>query len=409
MLILKLAWRNIWRNKRRSFLIIGAFSITLFTLLFFRGLVKGAMREGINNAVDVHYGHICISAEGFNEYPKISYSIDSATAGSIKNLLLQEKHAKSFSSRVSSQGLVNSVRSSAGVSVLGIDPDKEPSVTTIKTLIINGEYLQNNTGHDMLIGARLAKRLQVTLGDKVVLTVSTLTSQMASDAYRIRGIYETDVPEYDNRVIMIGLENAQQLFAVGDNISEIVVRLNSYLDVNTVRGKLQHILKGKNLEFITWKEALPYMAKTVEALDDYIAFNETIFLMVVFFGIVNILTMNVFERIRETGIMMAQGARPWFVFLLLVIEAGILSAVGVCVGLVFSMPAIWHLVKNGLNLSMFYAALKSWRIGNIVHFDVTGYDILALSLFLIASGILASLYPAYKASRFKPVDAIHHI
>ncbi len=409
MLIIKLAWRNIWRNKRRSLVLVLAIAITFFTLLFFRGLTQGALREGINNVINLNYGHIGIHEKGFNDTPKIKNNINVEKYKRIENILSKEKNVEYYARRIIGFGLINSARSSVGVTIVGIDPDKEPEITVIDEIIQKGSYLANSERNELLISRALAEKLNVGVGNKVILTGSTLGEEMSAEAYKVKGVFESESPSFDKKVIIAGIGSTQKLFGLGEKITGVVLRLEDYKFIERVRSRLREIFSQENLEFVSWQEAVPFLAKEIKAIKQFLFFNEIIFYLVVFLGIVNVFSMIIFERIRELGMMMAVGASPVLVFLLLIAESILVCSIGILIGSLLSFPVLYYLISQGLDLSLFSDVLRAWQIGNIVHFQITAKDLFATAGFLVSAGIIASLYPAYRACRFRPVEAIHHI
>jgi len=410
MLILKLAWRNIWRNKRASSVAIASISIALITLLLFRGFARGAIKEAVEAAINLGAGQIMFQKQGLTQDFKIKYNVDKKNYEEMEEMLRREDGAVNFSRKILGLGLINSARSSASVIILGIEPEREPRVTVYDKRIKIGDYLSGEGGQHIMIGAKMAKKLNVGLGDKVVLTVSALSGEMAADVYRVIGIFETESPNMiDKRVSIIGLKSAQKLFGLDDRISAITARIKDERDMEKIKAVFQKRFFEKGFEIITWKELSPYMLKMMLAIDQFIFFNKVIFFAVVFLVITSILSILIFERIHETGIMMAIGARPFLIFSLLMAETFLVSLLGILIGLAVSFPVLGYFIIDGLDLSVFPAILNNWDLGNIIHFEVTPGDVISICIFLMAAGLIASLYPAYRASRLNPVTAIHHV
>jgi len=343
----------------------------------------------------------------WRECKVITLSIESPQE--VIQAVAEEPGVVAYSPRVVSSGLVSSSESSSGITIVGIDPQKEPKVTTINDLVIQGKYLGGDGPFQVLIGQGLAEKLKVGLGDKIVLMAQDLTGDIGSGAYRVKGIFKTASPDFDKYMVYLNLKDSQKLLNLGDRISEVAISIDTPRNPETVQKTILIKLDSQEYEVLTWKEIIPIMVSQIESSYEMMYILFLLICIAMGFGIVNTLLMAIMERIREFGIMMSLGVRPQKIFRLVVTESFLLCLSGLVLGNLLSYFLVFYVGKKGLNLSIFSKSLETFGVGYII------YPHLTLSMFLIgaatvlAMGILASLYPGYKASRLRPVEALRYI
>ena len=406
-MFLKMAWRNVWRNRRRSWIIICAVVIGLVGMLFSLAFMEGMMRQTLINALGTRIAHLEIHKKGFENNKIISLNIKNPKE--VIQAVAEEPGVVAYSPRVVSSGLISSSESSSGITIIGIDPQKEPGVTTIKELVIQGDYLDHEGAYQVLIGQGLAAKLKVGLGEKIVLMAQDLTGDIGSGAYRVKGIFKTASPDFDKYMVYLNLKDSQKLLSLGNRISEVAILSDTPRNPQALQRALLTKLDSQEYEVLTWKEIIPIMVSQIEFFDEMIYVFFLVICIAMGFGIINTLLMAIMERIREFGIMMSLGVRPQKIFRLVVTESFLLCLSGLVLGNLLSYFLVFYVGKKGLNLSIFSKSLETFGVGHFIYPHLTTSMVLIGAITVLAMGVLASLYPGYKASRLRPVEALRYV
>jgi putative ABC transport system permease protein len=406
-MFLKMVWRNVWRNKRRSWIIICAVIVGLAGMLFSLAFTEGMMRQTLVNALGTHVAHLEIHKKGFENKKVINLSIEEPQK--VIQAVAEEPGVTAYSPRVVSSGLISSSESSSGVSIIGVDPQKEPGVTIIKESVTQGDYLNEEGAYQVLIGQGLAEKLKVGLDDKIVLMAQDLTGDIGSGAYRVKGIFKTASPEFDKYMIYLNLKDSQKLLGLGNRISEVAVLIDTPRDPTAVQKSLLAKLDSEEYEVLSWKEIMPIMVSQIEFFDEMMYVFFLVVCIAMGFGIVNTLLMAIMERIREFGIMMSLGVKPRKIFQMVVAESVLLCFSGLVLGNLFTYLLVLYASRKGFDLSIFSKSLETFGIGHLIYPQLTISMVLIGAVTVLGMGIFASLYPGYKAARLRPVEALRHI
>jgi putative ABC transport system permease protein len=406
-MFLKMVWRNVWRNKRRSWIIICAVIVGLAGMLFSLAFTEGMMRQTLVNALGTHVAHLEIHKKGFENKKVINLSIEDPQK--IIRAVAEEPGVIAYSPRVVSSGLISSSESSSGISIIGVDPQREPGVTIIKKSVIQGGYLDEEGTYQVLIGQGLAEKLKVGLDDKIVLMAQDLTGDIGSGAYRVKGIFKTASPEFDKYMVYLNLKDSQKLLSLGDRISEVAILIDTPRDPAAIQKSLLAKLDSGEYEVLSWKEIMPIMVSQIEFFDEMMYVFFLVVCIAMGFGIVNTLLMAIMERIREFGIMMSLGVKPRTIFQMVVAESVLLCFSGLVLGNLFTYLLVLYASRKGFDLSIFSKSLETFGIGHLIYPQLTISMVLIGAVTVLGMGVFASLYPGYKAARLRPVEALRHI
>ena len=311
---LKISWRNIYRNFRRTMILAIIISIGYLGMIFSLSFMQGYLQQAIDSFVHSSIGHIQIHREGFVRNPVIKKRIQNPQQ--IETVLDQQEDIQVYTQRIKNQGIINSSESSAGVMIVGINPDQEAQVSNIKTSLVEGSFLTKDDARSIYLGKALAQKLKVGLDDKVVLMGQTINNEVSGGAYRIKGLFKTNAPGFDKSMAYITLPAAQTLFEMEHSVSEFVIIARDAKRLPILQGALNAQLHSQDLEILTWQEIIPLMAQMLESSSAAIYILLIIILIAICFSIVNTLFVIVFERFREFGIMKAMGTRPRQIFML---------------------------------------------------------------------------------------------
>ncbi|MCF8239920.1 MAG: ABC transporter permease [Melioribacteraceae bacterium] len=404
-MILKIAWRNIGRNKRRSIIVLGSVVAGVIALIFMDTFMNGMMYQMLFNRVSTNISHIQIHKKGFHNNKVVKDFIPGYQSAESK--IKTVKGINSVSKRVIAFGLISSATSSSGVYIYGVNPEEEKSVSIIDESLKDGEYLSGGS-REIMLGQKLADKLNVSLGDKVVAMSNQIDGSIGSEVFRVVGIFKTSSSEFERTYIYIPAADAQRMLNVNDKIYEFAVITDNYENVDQIKERLITELPA-DFEVLTYKDLLPTLIIQMDYYKETVLIVIMIVGLALIFGIINTMLMSVFERINEFGVLMAIGMKNRKIFGMIVTEAFIIGIIGTIVGLVISMVIQWRLASVGLDLSMFSESLNSFGVGAVIYprLDIENLLLSVISIPVIT--VIGALYPAYKAVKLEPVYAIRYV
>ena len=406
-MFLQLAWRNIWRNKRRTAIILTAVIIGVWSMIVLGSLMRGIATGMIDNGIATLTGHFQIHHKGYRDDPAIGNSISdpSSVQQILKNLLPDDAH---WSRRVRVDAVVSNARHSAGVTMVGIDPATEAKISFIGSAISAGRYLSADDENGIIIGRALEEKFETKLGHKLVLMSQDTQGEIASRAFRIVGIFSAEMESTEKQFVFVLCQTAQQMLKLNKGISEISILLNGKPDHPGLREKLKAALPADQFEVLNWRELMPFQTAYLKILDGFLYIWYLVVFVAMGFGIVNTTLMAVYERMREFGLLKALGMKPGWILREVLTESALLLTCGVAVGDMVGLLSIYALSGSGIDLSALAAGAEYAGMTRIIYpaFDVA--DFLIANLVVVLLGLLVSIYPAAKAARFTPVDAMAH-
>ncbi len=422
-----MAWRNIWRNPTRSLVVIGAIAIGVWAALFMSGFATGMARSYVQNAIANIVSHIQIHHPEYDMDNDVRYFLPDIAA--VEQQLSANPEIASFSARTLVNGMIASSQTARGVRAKGIDPETEREVSHLDEKIIEGEYLSGDRRNGLLIGKKLAGKLQVKLRSKVVFTFQDFHGEITAAAFRVVGIFETGNNPFDEAHIFVEQSDLNRLLgpvpataaAAGDSpqviptgqadqgpaIHEIAIILKDQKQVQSVKASLDE--KLPDLEVQTYREISPDLDLYEGQIETISIIYLVVIMLALIFGIINTMLMAVLERIRELGMLMAIGMNKLKVFAMIFLETLMLVAVGAPVGVLLGTLTITYLGHRGVDLSAFSDTLKMYGMSDTIYFEVEPVVYLQMAIAVSITAILASIYPALKAIRLRPVEAIRKI
>ena len=406
-LLIRIAWRNLWRNPRRSAILISAIVICIFALLITLSYINGILNQMVKNSVEFHLGEMEIYKKGFYDDRDPVKHI--TRPEEITAFLETVEGVSAYAPRMEGRGLISSSYSSSGVRIVGIEPGLESAITLVERSVIEGGYLASGGDHGILIGQKMADKLKVKLGGKIVLTVQTVNNELASDAYRVAGIYKTISSDFDKYMVYIPIGSARRLLEIERGVTGIVIRTKGNTDLRELQAAINKRFGGIGAEALTWEELEPLIAEMVRISKKWnMIFFAAIFI-ILSIGIINTQNIAVYERMHEIGVVRAMGTKPIFIFSMIMLETLFLAAVGIAVGFLLSYPLIlWFSVK-GLSLAMFSEGLEMFGLGARIYFDIEFMDVVYSALSILVTAFFGAFIPAVKASRLAPVKAIRYV
>jgi len=415
LLLVKIGWRNLWRNPRGTLLTALALGLGLTMLLISLGLLDGSHEQMVGNGVRFGSGHVVIQAQGYQDTGSPELLLPAPIVSTTGEFLHSEalKHVvRGVSPRLLASGLLSSAANASGVSMMGVIPKEERAVSLIPQRIVEGNYLNDDQQSGVVIGAELARNLAVKIGSKVVFMTQAVQprgtkatdaggGEMQSTLLRVTGIFRTGVQAIDAHVIQLPLPEAQALLGVTDRVTQVAVLLEREGDSLMVARALRKQLTGAPVEVLPWRESMPPLAQLF-LLDE--AFNYVmngVVLAMVGLGILNTILMRVLERRYEFGLCSALGLRPVQLAVMVIGESLALTAISLALGLVLGLGAQHYFATAGLDLRWFFKS----SLPSALVFDPVIYSRLSVAriassvstVFLTATAI--SFYPALKAAR----------
>jgi ABC-type lipoprotein release transport system permease subunit len=405
---LQLAWRNIWRNPRRTAVILAAVIIGVWSMIFLGALMRGIAVGMVKNGIATLTGHIQIHHKGYRDDPAIEKSM---TNSRVVEQALREKlpRGAQWTRRVRVNAIANNARHSSGVTMVGIDPQAEALVSFIGTAISKGHYLGSDDSNGIIVGEALLEKFETRIGRKLVLMSQDTAQEIASRAFRIVGVFRAEMESTEKQFVFVTRSAAQKMLKLGNGISEIAILLPQGYENIDVYQKLKAALPPDQFEIHSWRELLPFQTAYLRILDGFMWFWFLVVFVAMGFGIVNTTLMAVFERMREFGLMKALGMKPWWILREVLVESFLLLICGLIVGNVLGFLSIYALSGSGIDLSALAAGAEYAGMSRIIYPAIAAKDVMVANLTVLLLGLLVSLYPAIKASRFTPVEALAHI
>ncbi|UPT72724.1 MAG: ABC transporter permease [Elusimicrobiota bacterium] len=404
--MLRLAWRNVWRNRRRSLINVAAMGFGLAAIMFGQSLIISLQQQLVEKATGSITGHVRVQRSDVDEskFPD-KFMADPEPAAKV---LAADPRVAVWGRRIQVTGLISAPSASLGVLICAVEPEKEKLLTDMVGYLKEGTYLDPDK-KGIVMGRKLANRLDVRLGEKVVVMSQASDGSMGAEAFRVVGIHQTGSESFDGQIVWLPLKAMQELLVRPGQANQLAARVKDITTAEQVALDVDAKLPPGPIRAISWK-AIDREIISIQAFQNGIL---TIVLVIVFLivalGILNTQLMSLFERVREFGVLMAIGARPRWVVRLILAESLVLGSVGALLGLTIGAALIAHFGRAGLRLpvgeafsyflpfpSVIYM-IPAWRLHAFATFSV----------FLIT--LLASLPPALRAGRLKPAEALRHV
>jgi len=404
---LQLGWRNIWRNPRRTTVILLAVIIGVWSMIFLGALMRGMVENIIENGIATLTGHIQVHHKGYRNDPVIENSMvdPEAVETALKRVL---PPGARWTSRVRVNAIASNARHSDGVTFVGIDPVREARVSFIRQAVTQGRYLTSDDRYGIVVGKALVDKFETKLGRKLVLMSQDTNREIASRAFRIVGIFRAELQATEKQFAFVIKPVAQHMLKLRNGISEVSIILPDHREVSQVSADLRAVLPSTGYEIQTWRELLPLVTAYLKIYDGFIFLWYLVVFIAMGFGIVNTTLMAVFERIREFGLLKALGMKPWWIIKEVLTESFFLLLIGMGIGNILGFLSTFALSGSGIDLSALAAGIEYFGISQVIYPVISGKDWIMANLVVFILGLVVSLYPAAKAARFTPVEALVH-
>jgi putative ABC transport system permease protein len=403
---LKLGWRNIWRNRRRTLLSMSAIGVGLFLVVFYAGLIGGMLGNAKNELDNGGMGHVEIFAPGYRPRREVAHTIPALATYRDK---LAVPQGAQVSDRVLARGLATSARASEAVQVFGVDFAAERDVSAHLRDVRQGELPKADDGKGALIGEELAQRLNLKVGGKLRLMVQRADTEMGADLFRVRGIFHSIAPTIGQRQVYVSQAAARELLGLEGTSHQVVIQLPDAKLADPLAGSLRAAL-GQGFEVLTWGELLPVMKK-MEALTANASLVMSFFVyLLVGLGVLNTMLMSVLERTREFGVLLSLGTRPRRIIQIVLSESFWIATISAVAGAALGALVTWHFSRTGLNMvgagggESF--ALQGTIVSTTVKTQFVPGDVFKAWIFVYAMALVVGLYPASRITRLLPAEAL---
>ncbi|MCP2519646.1 FtsX-like permease family protein [Candidatus Aminicenantes bacterium AC-708-M15] len=400
----KIAWRNIWRNKRRTLLTVGAILFSVFLLSSMGSMQEGTYANMLENATKVWDGKLRIFAKGYFQRESLSKSF--YVTEELKKLLNLFKI--NWAERVDGFALVSYKDKTYGASVTGINIQREKNTTFIHSKIIKGRFLESGEKGIAVIGDKLADNLKVKIGDEIAVIAQGKDGSIGAKLFKIIGIFRSQILELDRSKILINIEDADELFSMYGSVTTVVIYFPKEKEkLEYIKYNLEKNLNNTNLEVIDWKEILPELLELIEfdRVSGYMMY--AILIIIIAFGLLNTIYMTVFERRKEIAVLRAIGMRRLKIVLMIIFESIYISVIGAVAGFIISFPVIYHFKSNPIKISGKLAEMyESFMFIPEIHFIFSIKLILYISAIIIFISVTMAIFPSLRAVRENLADQL---
>ena len=412
--LLRMAWRNVWRNWRRTVIAGIAIALGLTFILMFDGFLGGMNEALYGNTVKLQGGHVQIHASGFREKANRLPLLPLLDPGAAVEAALAQPEVVAVSQRIETGGMVSSREGTMSVAITGIEPEQEASVSLVAENVVQGRWLEANDEDVLLIGAALAERIEVTVGDRVTLVGRATHQQMRRRTMTIIGIYDLGIPDVEKSLVFVSLLEAQTLFDLRDQATEVAIYLEQVGQEPPVVETLQTALPGYEVD--AWDTLDPSAKQMMELEAQIMDMFGLVILLIAGVGILNLMLMAVFERTREIGLLAAMGLKRRETVVLFLLEGVLIGLLGALAGTVLGGAIGAYFGRVGLDWMAMYGGIDMGEysgliglMGDRLYFRIGIYVLVKRALTVGIIAALASLYPAWQASKREPAEALHYV
>lgn len=402
--IVKLGWKNVWRNPTRSGVVIVAVLLGTWAGIFSAGFFNGMLDDYLNNQIELSVGHIQIMHPQFEDLYNPKYSIQQPDD------VIQNLREKPFVREVSAKsvvtGLAQSPRSNFGVTVWGINAETDTSmgVRTIEQYITGGNTLGEKGRNPILMGDKLAERLGLELRSRMVLSFQDIDGNITAGAFRVAGIFDTFDSRFDESTVFVRKGDLNGLLGAEQAIHNIRLETDDLIEAESYARQLRQ--EFPHLQIKTWREIAPDLRYMFDMKDLTLYLVMIIIIIGLVFSIINTMLMAVLERTRELGMLRAIGMNKIRTFSMIMLETVFLTTVGSPAGLFMGWLTISYFAGSGIDLSAFAEGLEGWGFGTMIYPSLSWSYYLNIMLLVAVAALISALYPAWRTLKLKPVEAI---
>ena len=398
-MLLRMAWRNLWRNVRRSLLTLSAMTLGVGAIIYLNSMNESTFAAMISMVTTGLVGQFQIHGNGYQENPEIANVVQDPVAVEAK--LATALPGATAERRVLGYGLAGTGDNSSAALVLGIEPTRENDLVKVE----QGHGLGAKAAKEVVLGRQLAAQLSVHPGSELVLVGQAADGSVANDRYTVTGVGDAGSDEMNANAVFIDIKDAQDFFGLGNGVHQILVRLPQYEeDVSAPLASLRSALDLKTVEALSWSEIIPELKGTLTTKRKNLKAGDFVVFLIVGLGVLNATMMSTFERTREFGVMASVGTRPGRILRLVLTESMLQALIGLAAGVAFAVAAIY--LTGSINLQkMVGGDFLGMRGPTDLRLQLYAGGIWHAAVTVLITSLLGGLWPAARAARLRPVEA----
>jgi len=404
----RLAWRNIWRQKRRTWLTASAMIFSNILLVFMISLQFGSYNMMINNTLSMFSGQLQVQREGYHDKQKIRQSM--ANIRELASDIRKRFPQASVAARANAFVLLSSEDRSFGTQVVGVEPDHEPTVSTIPGLLAEGRYLDDPDAAEIVIGSVMARNLKVSVGDELTFLGSGKDGSFAAGVVSVVGIFNSGSQDLDRSLAELPLGYFQESFAMADSGHVIAISLDELSAIAEMAEPLRHtIASHSDLVVLDWEALTPGLKQAIQADMTSAWFMYGVLIILVAFSVLNTQLMSVLERTREFGVIMALGIKPRRLAFLVLLETFLMAALGLLIGVLLGSLVSAYFAHAGFAYPGMDEMAAKFNMPAVMYPALDPFSLLLGPVVVFVFCLLAAIYPALKLYALRPVEAMRAV
>jgi len=400
--LIKIAWRNVWRNKIRSGVVIISIVLGIWAGLFVMAMTLGLNEQRMNGAISTYLSHVQVHDAQYSKEQNINYYIQNKEK--ILNKIESDNNIKAYAKRTIVTAMAANSNGSYGVQIVGINPAEEKKLTSISDKLIEGTYLNKFKRNPIVIGKALADKLDLNLRSKIVITLQDINSNIVSTSFRVEGIFKTSSSMFDEATLFVKMDDLEQITGLSGQIHEIAILANSINNADKIKSDLSKKIGENKAE--TWSDIAPELGYANEMMSRFIYIFMGIIFLALAFSIINTMLMAVLERKNELGMLMSVGMNKSRIFSMITLETLFISALSTPIGMLLSFWTISYFGEVGIDLSVVAKGLESLGIGTRIYTFLPRQLYINITFLSLLVTFVSALFPARRALKLNPVEAI---
>ena len=402
--LFKIAWRNCWRNTLRSGIVIGAIILGMWSSLFILGMMGGFLNQRVDKMVNLQLGDIQIHAPTFDSDQDISNQVIDKVQ--VLERLDKEQSIASYSPRAVIDAFARSPHGQRGVRLIGVDADMERHTLGLEKRLVSGTFLDSDLSYPILVGKKIAEKLQLRLKSKLQISFMGLDGEQLSKNFKVCGIFNAGDDNYDGFTVFVPKDRLEKLLGE-DLVHEIIVKVNDTEQTDAISAKLGQMDSENLVE--SWSQRFPQIAYSLDIGDTVSLVLMSIIVLALLFGIVNTLIMSILERKQELGVLMAIGMVKGRVRIMIILESLIYGIIGAPIGVGLGYITVQYFTRVGVDLSAVGTGMQAFGYDPVLYFSMDPKYYLIFALFIVFATLFAGVYPSRLATKLNPVQAIRSI
>lgn len=403
IILFKMALRNILRHKKRSLITLLSVCFSLGSLIFLKSFVFGAQQQMKENVTRTLTGDLQILPKSLENIYNTNGAIEDPEK--IRSLLKQDAQIESFAENVLGTGLVSSDSRSLPTFIIGLDPGKEAAIGN-DLKMIQGHHLTEGDTQGIILGEKMREILGLQIGDRVIVTAQDYYGSLSGSIFYLVGTFEVGNDQLDSSNSLFLKSAVQKLLSFEHRISKFILKIDAHQTPDKMAKILKEKMNNNDLKVMTWEELIPMVSQLIQFQNGMVSVVMAIVLIVVSAGILNTLLMSTIERTREFGLMMALGTHSLRILMLIVFESLLLTGVGALIGSSLGILITFYFGHHGIDLSRFLSTFSNLLIGSKVFPQIHWSSLILFSGVILVASLFVSLYPAWKASKLEPIEAM---